>query len=878
MSADGVHPNFPPRAYFVTAEGQDPESPQGHPSLSQQPSTTQWRQPTDQQPFQPQWHQPAHEQPSQPQWSQQADQQSFQPQWHLPADQQSFQPQWHQPVNQQPFQPQEHQPADQQSFEPQWHLPADQDHEENQSKSEPVVVEQPFQPQHFAEKDYLARFFPQINDKDSLRAWKSKRSRTLVLQIALVVAVLLANIALTIFAVRRYPSVDGIGMLYDNDCTTVNDLDRYLHLLINILSTGLLSASNYCMQLQAAPTRAEIDRAHRQGRWLDIGVPSLRNLAFISNWRRFSWALLAISSVPVHLIYNSAVFQTLASNEYAVAVVKDSFIQGSPWSLTTAQTNQQGAISWNQSYTHPINPEAVDMSTTIAEVQQAVMNDQYKPMNISACFDFYNDFFAAQGNVVVLVKNQSVQATADDSLLMYQYIIPGPNNYPKNMWMSSNGSADWVALEPRPPVSTLFLGPPKYEMSSCLVQPPDLEGKRCFLQYSPPILYVIISLNILKAIILLCVWILRQWQEKALEKQEAENADADAVPKAPQNQVLYTLGDAIASFLREPAPETADRCLAPREDFLTKRRFRNRWIKERPDLTQHVRPKPYKKEDRYWGSAASPRRWFVLLALCLGVIILVGVLLGLGIISLKSRYLPTDIPGLSALGFGALGQYTFLNNGLSGGGSAGFVRSVLVANLPQLIISFLYLFYNSMVSTFLVQREFSRMHLEKNRKTLRVSEPVGIQRSSYFISLPLKYGIPLYASSAVLHWLASQSLFLARIAALKPDGTTDEANSFSDPATSPLAIFVTILVGFGFLLVVVILGFRKYDGTMRMVATNSLAISAACHALQEDRADAYQLPIRWAVVEVNAEGVGHCAFTTAPDSEIRPPREGGEYQ
>lgn len=64
----------------------------------------------------------------------------------------------------------------------------------------------------------------------------------------------------------------------------------------------MLSASNYCMQLQAAPTRANVDRAHTDNRWVDIGVPSLRNLKFIGNWRRFAWVLLAFSSVLIHLM------------------------------------------------------------------------------------------------------------------------------------------------------------------------------------------------------------------------------------------------------------------------------------------------------------------------------------------------------------------------------------------------------------------------------------------------------------------------------------------------------------------------------------------------------------------------------------------------
>lgn len=123
-----------------------------------------------------------------------------------------------------------------------------------------------------------------------------------MVQIAVIIAILVSNFALTVFAVRQYDSDRGVGLIYEGDCTTVAKLNLWLHLLINLLSTGMLSASNYCMQLQAAPTRKNIDAAHRADKWLDIGVSSLRNLKHINGWRKLSWFLLAFSSIPIHLM------------------------------------------------------------------------------------------------------------------------------------------------------------------------------------------------------------------------------------------------------------------------------------------------------------------------------------------------------------------------------------------------------------------------------------------------------------------------------------------------------------------------------------------------------------------------------------------------
>ncbi|KAH6644215.1 hypothetical protein C7974DRAFT_371355 [Boeremia exigua] len=105
---------------------------------------------------------------------------------------------------------------------------------------------------------------------------------------------------------------------------TISDISRWstvVHLLINACSTTLLSASNYTMQVLNSPTREEIDHAHRKGQWLDIGVLSFRNLRRIT-WRRSAICLLlAVSSIPLHFFYNSAIFQVSEYNSYRVAAV-----------------------------------------------------------------------------------------------------------------------------------------------------------------------------------------------------------------------------------------------------------------------------------------------------------------------------------------------------------------------------------------------------------------------------------------------------------------------------------------------------------------------------------------------------------------------------
>ncbi|OTA93633.1 hypothetical protein M434DRAFT_41031, partial [Hypoxylon sp. CO27-5] len=643
---------------------------------------------------------------------------------------------------------------------------------------------------------------------------------------------LITNLGLTIYTTVLHDSQNGVGTIYKGDCNKVKTLNQWIHLLINFLGTGMLSASNYCMQLQVAPTRADIDRAHqaqahehnrahREGQWLEIGVPSLRNLWYISNWRRLAWALLAFSSMPIHLMYNSAVFQSLASNDYTIAVVKDSFVNGSSWSLTTAENNRRGDYGWEDSRVNPPNRNYTEI---IHDMQQNVMSAGWEDMNISTCFALYNDYFAPQGNGVIFVKNDT--GAENDSLLMYVSIIPRSDDWAKNMWAAMNGSKDFVARAPDPPVTRWFLGPKLYEVSHCRVQDPGTITNQCRFEYSPPIMITICALNGIKAIVMLCIWATRKWQD-------AERTDADKA-------VLCTLGDAIASFMRRPDATTADMGLATKEDFIRRRPWKNRLERR-----------------NFWFKAASIRQWFVLLFLFCLTILIAAIILGMGFVSLRHRKFSIIIPALWQLGFGNLTPYTYLFIGLPRKDPEGLISNVLLANLPQLILSILYTFYNAMLSTFLVQLEFSRMYL-KQRKPLRVSEPIGIQRSSFYISLPLRYGIPLFTISGLMHWLISQSLFLARITAICadgdpescPGGQVDLDNSFSTCGYSPIAVFITLLAAGFIILTMIAMGLRKYDGTMSMVSTNSMAISAACHVLQEDREDGHLLPIQWGVVEI----------------------------
>jgi hypothetical protein len=75
-----------------------------------------------------------------------------------------------------------------------------------------------------------------------------------------------------------------------------------IHILINALSTLLLAASNYTMQVLSSPTRKDVDKAHAKHEHLDVGVLSVRNLSRIPRRRLLLFIIMGLSSIPVHLL------------------------------------------------------------------------------------------------------------------------------------------------------------------------------------------------------------------------------------------------------------------------------------------------------------------------------------------------------------------------------------------------------------------------------------------------------------------------------------------------------------------------------------------------------------------------------------------------
>lgn len=267
-------------------------------------------------------------------------------------------------------------------------------------------------------------------------------------------------------------------------------------------------------------------------------------------------------------------------------------------------------------------------------------------------------------------------------------------------------------------------------------------------------------------------------------------------------------------------------------------------------------------------------------------IILGGVLLHQG----KANLNIYDLPTLWNMGFGTVSansQVDYTGHGL--------LPTVLFANSPQAILSFLYLTYNGLYSCMLGAHEWSLF--ARSRRTLRVTSPAGKQRSTYYLQLPYYYAIvsplhpfipspisfplnphfndrtnplqPLLILSGLLHWLMSQSLFLSSVDVFTSLGTLS-SQSILSVGYSCIAIIFAIIVGCVAVTAGIANGFRLYNAGIPLVGSCSAAISAACHRPKDDR-DASLEAVKWGAGDMDGDGevdergerrVGHCCLTS----------------
>lgn len=243
--------------------------------------------------------------------------------------------------------------------------------------------------------------------------------------------------------------------------------------------------------------------------------------------------------------YNSLIFTDLAANKYFYIVTTENFLSGAPFT----------SPAWGSACGDNCNFKALE------KVQQSAAST-YERLDKASCIKAYKQVYVSNRRNLVLVS--STQHSAD-SVLGGQ-VISGAINDRSAFWICSktddgpDASCDPEAVLENAASWAVWGDPIEYCLS-------ERTEEKCALQFSFDIMIVVIVCNLIKLALMLYV----------LFCLDAE-------------QILTSVGDAMASFLRFPDQTTAGKCL---------------------ELTREVpgQSRQYLEHQGRWTRAASKKRW-----------------------------------------------------------------------------------------------------------------------------------------------------------------------------------------------------------------------------------------------------------------------------
>ena len=211
---------------------------------------------------------------------------------------------------------------------------------------------------------------------------------------------------------------------------------------------------------------------------------------------------------------------------------------------------------------------------------------------------------------------------------------------------------------------------------------------------------------------------------------------------------------------------------------------------------------------------------------------------------------------------------TTLTTNIAGWGKA---KTLLLLNTPQALVSLMNVLYNGCLTSMMLVGKWNSF--SQHRHPLRVTVPLGEQKSQYYLTIPYRYAIPLLAITGTFHWLISESFFLVSLTAFR-DTEIQPQDSVFAIGYSALSIALAAGTCFSLIAILAFKSLQRYEVGMPVAGSCSVVISAACH--KAEREEAPQLKkVMWGVVkDASGERPGHCSFTL---KLVKPPTLGELY-
>ncbi|KAI0546431.1 hypothetical protein F4679DRAFT_575509 [Xylaria curta] len=608
---------------------------------------------------------------------------------------------------------------------------------------------------------------------------------------------------------------------------------------------GRLASSNFFMQVLNAPSRDELDMAHRRGKWLEIGVSSMRNLFIVSKFKTWCWLGLSITSFPIHLLFNSAIFSTeYRESDFTITIATEDFLNGGSYYLPGASL--LSADGYN-SGTHLLDGfgqlfSMSEYTTKGSGVEKnisdaALHGKELKRLDFSDCqreFGFYGatcSGLTRYRDVILVVQNSAgwkrneMWHLMDNQTRFWDHYVPSdkPNHLFYYTTCTMNGefegcksscysvlgdidsasTSEWPSGYPffsdaalayvNGTDADLFRHLSSFHQNDFTsgLQPGtfNLSVDYCLARTIESTCHIGVS-PLLLLVVLICIIC------------KTSIAALVTVILGRRNQrPLVTLGDCLASFIETPDAKTINFSTIAlanmREGYILSGRARWQFrSKRRASMIPH-------------------RSWFISYHL---FVFTIGAFVILLAFSASGSFLPDN------------------RNPLLGINAPTFLGCVLIANTPQLVLSLWYFCFNNLFTRLQLVAEWEQY--AKDFSPLRVTDPEGKQKSTYRLQLPYKYGLPLTTLSALLHWLLSNTIYIIVSNGGYLNGGLYDGHSHPDPSLpkdaiatlgySPISLFLVATLAAILTVIPLSFGLKRIYPHIVPGGTNSLLLAMAC--------------------------------------------------
>jgi hypothetical protein len=441
--------------------------------------------------------------------------------------------------------------------------------------------------------------------------------------------VLLFNTLFLAISSAKYGTSDGVGTLFQGDCGQASRADSGFHVAINIMSTVLLSASNYVMQILSAPTRDQVDKAHAKKVSLFIGVPNIRNLGWVGARRSVLWLLLAISALPLHFLqvhpsncasrakffhsWNSAVFSTLQANQYDILIVSNEFVESNSFECNLQNLNRTGGSGTG-------GMDDLDFCSFAIGLYGSARAGAMEVLDNEACMKAYSvDFLSGRRNLLAVsnntngaigtdLKNGSIFTLMNSNEWQKSMLTVGGSDWLPNSWICSASDSDYsrtfyspeaqrdlTICDTNRAIADAFnwkLGP-NIPIDYCLSEKvPEV----CQLQFIQPVMIIVIVCNVVKLVSML------------------------VAAYTLKDRPLVVIGDAVTSFLETEDVATEGQCLTvahPNHKHLqsSKQRKFGVWSIKEYQLAEDRKSRIWSLNENRWFTGPGAFSWIMCIIL-----------------------------------------------------------------------------------------------------------------------------------------------------------------------------------------------------------------------------------------------------------------------